>query len=121
MKTLAFIVIFFMMYLIIYHLFKNPIVESLANCSQDQNDLTYQNTATIEQQQKEINDFKKSIEETINKIQKQVKVFDIKLSKNKTKITNNTKSIKSSVSNIHTAALQKEAALDKVSGTSSAS
>ena len=36
--------------------------------------------------QKEIDDFKKSIEEEVNKMQQQVKAFDIQLGKNKTKI-----------------------------------
>ena len=53
------ILIFFMMYLIIQH-FINTDIEGLANCNQDQHDLTYKNTATVEQQQKEINDFKKN-------------------------------------------------------------
>ena len=121
MKTLSLIIIFFMMYIIIRHLLKNNTIEGLANCSQDQDDLTYQNTATIEQQQTEIDDFKKSIEEEVNKMQQQVKAFDIQLVKNKTKIATNAESIKSSVSNIHAAATQKEAELDKASGTSSPS
>ena len=56
MKTLSLIIIFFMMYLIIRHLLKNNTIEGLANCSQDQDDLTYQNTATIEQQQTYLNE-----------------------------------------------------------------
>jgi len=49
------------MYLIIQH-FINIDIEGLANCNQDQHDLTYKNTATVEQQQTEIDDFKKNME-----------------------------------------------------------
>jgi len=58
MKPFILILIFFLMYLIIQH-FMNPTYEGLANCSKDEDDLTYKNTATIEQQQKELDDFKK--------------------------------------------------------------
>ena len=56
MKTLIFVIIFFMMYLIIEHFFITN-KEGLANCNTAQHDLTYKNTATIRQQQTEIDDF----------------------------------------------------------------
>ena len=58
--TLTLILIFIMMYLIIQHFINTDIVEGLANCNQSQHDLTYKNTATVEQQQTEIDDFKRS-------------------------------------------------------------
>ncbi len=52
MKTLIFCHYIFMMYLIIEHFFMTN-KEGLANCNTAQHDLTYKNTATIQQQQTE--------------------------------------------------------------------
>ena len=68
MKTLIFVIIFFMMYLIIKHFFMTN-KEGLANCNTAQHDLTYKNTATIQQQQTEIDDFKSNMESQLNSLQ----------------------------------------------------
>jgi len=113
MKTLIFIIIFFMMYLIIQHIVETEVLEGLDNCSQEQHDLTYKNTATIEQQQTEINDFKKKLQERLRSLQTEVTGFNTSISKNKTDITTNATAIKSSVQTIHDAAKNKQAQLDK--------
>ena len=75
MKTLIFVIIFFMMYLIIKHFFMTN-KEGLANCNTAQHDLTYKNTATIQQQQTEIDDFKSNMESQLNSLQSRVKGFN---------------------------------------------
>lgn len=126
MKEWIYLITLFMIYLIFQHFIKkyfaeNPIIEGLENCDLDQNDLVYKNKATISQQQQEINDFKKSIMEELNNLQKKIKSFNIKLTNNKKNITTNATSIKSSISNIHDAVNQKSKELDKFSGTDSSS
>lgn len=119
MKEWIYLIILFMLYLIFQHFIKSHFREGLENCNLDQNDLVYKNRATIDQQQEEINDFKKSIMDELNNLQKKIKSFNIKLTNNKKNITTNTTSIKSSIKNIHNAVNQKSEELDKVSGTSS--
>jgi peptidoglycan hydrolase CwlO-like protein len=112
--TLILILIFFMMYLIIQHFITD--IEGLANCNQDQHDLTYKNTATVEQQQKEINDFKKNMETRLSTLQTQVKGFNTQITKNKKDVTKNATVIKSTVSDINDAKNQKAKELDKAGG-----
>ena len=100
--TLTLILIFFMMYLIIQH-FINTDIEGLVNCNQDQHDLTYKNTATIEQQQKEINDFKKTMQARLSTIQTQVKGFNTQIAKNKKDVATNATTIKSTVKDVNEA------------------
>ena len=113
--TLTLILIFFMMYLIIQH-FINTDIEGLANCNQDQHDLTYKNTATIEQQQKEINDFKKTMQSRLSTIQTQVKGFNTQIAKNKKEVATNATTIKSTVKDINEAKNRKAKELDKAAG-----
>ena len=114
--TLTLILIFFMMYLIIQH-FINIDIEGLANCNQDQHDLTYKNTATIEQQQKEINDFKKTMQARLSTIQTQVKGFNTQIAKNKKEVATNATTIKSTVKDINEAKNRKAKELDKAAGS----
>ncbi len=111
MKTLIFVIIFFMMYLIIQH-FINTDIEGLANCNQNQHDLTYKNTATIEQQQKEINDFKKTMQARLSTIQTQVKGFNTQIAKNKKEVATNATTIKSTVKDVNEAKNTKAKELD---------
>lgn len=113
MTTLILILIFFMMYLIIQH-FINPVHEGLANCNQDQNDST-KNTATIEQQQAEIDDFKKNMEDRLSEMQSQVIGFNTKIFKNKKEVAANATTIKSTVKAVVAAKKQKEKELDAIS------
>jgi len=113
MTTLILILIFFMMYLIIQH-FINTNVEGLANCNQDQHDLTYKNTAAIEQQQSEIEDFKKNMQSRLTTLQTQVKGFNTQISKNKKEVATNATTIKSTVKAVNAAKNKKAAELDKV-------
>ncbi len=113
--TLTLILIFFMMYLIIQH-FINTDIEGLANCNQDQHDLTYKNTATIEQQQKEINDFKKTMQTRLSTIQTQVKGFNTQIAKNKKEVATNATTIKSAVKDVNDAKNRKAKELDKAAG-----
>ena len=115
MKTFIFIIIFLMMYLIIQH-FLSYSQEGLANCNPDQHDLTYQNTATIQQQQTEMNNFKSSMESSLNDLKSQVLGFNTEISKNTTNIAANAKKIKSTVQDIQAAKKQKQAALNKAAG-----
>jgi len=103
------------MYLIIQHFITD--IEGLANCNQDQNDLTYKNTATVEQQQKEINDFKKNMETRLSTLQTQVKGFNTQITKNKKDVTKNATTIKSTVKDVNEAKNQKEKELDKAGGS----
>ena len=112
--TLILILIFFMMYLIIQHFITD--IEGLANCNQDQHDLTYKNTATIEQQQKEINDFKKTMQARLSTIQTQVKGFNTQIAKNKKEVATNATTIKSTVKDINEAKNRKAKELDKAAG-----
>ena len=114
MKTFTLILIFFMMYLIIQH-FINPVHEGLANCNQDQNDLTYKNTATIEQQQAEIDDFKKNMEDRLSEMQSQVIGFNTQIFKNKKEVAANATTIKYTVKAVVAAKKQKEKELDDIS------
>jgi len=114
MKTLILIIIFLMMYLIIQHF--TTTVEGLANCNQDQHDLTYKNTAAIEQQQTELNDLKKNMESRLKTLRSEVKGFNTHISKNKKDVATNATAIKSSVKNIKNAANQKSKKLDKAGG-----
>ena len=113
--TLTLILIFFMMYLIIQH-FINTDIEGLANCNQDQHDLTYKNTATVEQQQTEINDFKKNMETRLAALQTQIKGFNTQIAKNKKDVAKNATTIKSTVSDVNDAKNQKAKELDKAGG-----
>jgi len=115
MKTLIFIIIFFMMYLIIQHLMYAT-KEGLANCSSDQHELTYKNTATIQQQQNEINDFKSSMLSQLNTLKSQIQGFNTQMTKNATSIAANAKKIKSTVQDVNNAKKQKEKALNKAGG-----
>ena len=113
--TLTLILIFFMMYLIIQH-FINTDIEGLANCNQDQHDLTYKNTATVEQQQTEINDFKENMKARLSELQTQVKGFNTQIAKNKKDVAKNATTIKSTVSDVNDAKNQKAKELDKAGG-----
>ena len=113
--TLTLILIFFMMYLIIQHFITD--IEGLANCNQDQHDLTYKNTATVEQQQTELNDFKKNMKARLSELQTQVKGFNTQITKNKKDVAKNATTIKSTVSDINDAKNQKEKELDKAAGS----
>jgi len=115
MKTLIFVIIFFMMYLIIQH-FMYSTKEGLANCNSDQHDLTYKNTATIQQQQNEINDFKSSMLSQLNSLKSEVQGFNAKMSKNASNIADNAKKIKSTVQDVNQAKKQKEKELNKAGG-----
>lgn len=113
MKTFTLILIFFMMYLIIQH-FINPVHEGLANCNQDQNDST-KNTATIEQQQAEIDDFKKNMEDRLSEMQSQVIGFNTQIFKNKKEVAANATTIKYTVKAVVAAKKQYEKELDAIS------
>ena len=106
MKTLIFVIIFFMMYLIIEHFFMTN-KEGLANCNTAQHDLTYKNTATIRQQQTEIDDFKSNMESQLNSLQSRVKGFNAQISKNTKGIASNATNIKSTVKDVNDAKKQK--------------
>ena len=96
------ILIFFMMYLIIQH-FIHIDIEGLANCNQNQHDLTYKNTATVEQQQTELKDFKKNMEARLSALQTQVKGFNTQIAKNKKDVAKNATTIKSTVKDVNDA------------------
>lgn len=114
--TLTLILIFIMMCLIIQH-FINTNVEGLANCNQNQHDLTYKNTATVEQQQTELKDFKKNMEARLSALQTQVKGFNTQIAKNKKDVAKNATTIKSTVKDVNDAKNQKAKELDKISGS----
>ena len=114
--TLTLILIFIMMYLIIQH-FINIDVEGLANCNQNQHDLTYKNTATVEQQQTELKDFKKNMETRLSALQTQVKGFNTQIAKNKKDVAKNATTIKSTVKDVNDAKNQKAKELNKISGS----
>jgi len=112
MKTLIFVIIFFMMYCIIEHFFMTN-KEGLANCNTAQHDLTYKNTATIQQQQTEIDDFKSNMESQLNSLQSRVKGFNAQISKNSKGIASNATNIKSTVKDVNAAKKQKAKELNK--------
>ena len=115
MKTLIFVIIFFMMYLIIEH-FLMTNKEGLANCDTAQHDLTYKNTATIQQQQIEIDDFKTNMESQLNSLQSRVKGFNTQIAKNTTGIADNATKLKSTVKDVNNAKKQKAKELNKAAG-----
>jgi hypothetical protein len=107
------------MYLIIQH-FTNPTYEGLAKASvcskdEDEDDLTYQNRATIEQQQKELDDFKKNIEGRLSELQTKVKGFKTRIKKNGTSVAANASHIQSTVKDVNNAKNQKAKELDALS------
>jgi len=111
--TLILFLIFFIMCLIIQHFITD--IEGLSNCT-DQHDLTYKNTATVQQQQTEIDDFKKKMETRLSSLQTQIKGFNSQIVKNKKEVAKNATTIKSTVSDINDAKNQKAKELDKVAG-----
>ena len=110
--TLILFLIFFIMCLIIQHFITD--IEGLSNCNPDQHDLTYKNTAAIEQQQSEIEDFKKNMQSRLTTLQTQVKGFNTQISKNKKEVATNATTIKSTVKAVNAAKNKKAAELDKV-------
>jgi septal ring factor EnvC (AmiA/AmiB activator) len=116
MTSLILFLTFLMMYLIIQHFMGTTIIEGLSSCDSDQHDLTYKNTATIEQQQKEIADFKKSIKSRLAVLQTQITGFNISIQKNKAAVAKNATTIKSTVKDINDARKKKAKELNAVSG-----
>ena len=114
MKTFIFIIIFLMMYLIIQH-FIGHSQEGLANCS-SQEQAVNNNTATIAQQQSEIDDFKSNMQSKLNSLKTQVQGFNAQITKNATNIATNAATIKSTVKDIQSAKQQKQKALNKAGG-----
>ena len=111
--TLILFLIFFIMCLIIQHFITD--IEGLSNCT-DQHDLTYKNTATVQQQQTEIDDFKNNMESQLNSLQSRVKGFNTQISKNTTGIADNATKLKSTVKDVNNAKKQKAKELNKVAG-----
>ena len=117
MKLLIICIIFFILYLFIYNFLNYfKIIEGLETCDKNKNDLTFKNTASIEQQQIQLKDFEEEIEQQLNTLKNKVIGFQSNISKNKKNIALNAKNLKSALSNIKNAAQSKQAQLNKAAG-----
>ena len=103
MKTFILILIFFIMYLLIQHFINENIYEGVCNKEQD---------AAIEQQQKEIDDFKKSMEGRLSSLKKKVVGFNTQINKNKKDIAANAALIQATVQDVNAAKDKKAKELD---------
>ena len=113
MKTFILILIFFIMYLLIQHFINENIYEGA--CNKDQDTLTFKTAATIEQQQKEIDHFKKSMKGSLSSLKKKVVGFNTRINKNKKDIAANAALIKKTVKAVNAAAIAQEAKLEAAS------
>ena len=117
MKVLVICIIFFMLYLFWNHIFRtNVLVEGLEVCDENKNDLTFKNTASIEQQQAELKDFEEDMEGQLKALESKVKGFSTSITKNQKNIALNAKNLKSSMNDLKKAAQAKQAELDKAAG-----
>jgi len=101
------------MYLLIQHFINENIYEGV--CNKEQDAATFNTAATIEQQQKEIDDFKKSMEGRLSSLKKKVVGFNTQINKNKKDIAANAALIKSTVQDVNAAAIEQEAKLEAAS------
>ena len=118
MKSFTFLLIVLVGFLILRSLFKSSIIEGLEgqeDCPPDKADLTYKNTATIQQQQTKISDFQDDIKTELQALTDKINMFNIGIITNEQKIAANTALIKSSVGKIQDASSAKEKELDKLS------
>jgi vacuolar-type H+-ATPase subunit I/STV1 len=110
MKTFILILIFFIMYLLIQHFINENIYEGV--CNKEQDATTFNTAATIEQQQKEIDDFKKSMEGRLSSLKKKVVGFNTQINENVTGVSKNAALIKSTVQDVNAAKDKKAKELD---------
>lgn len=110
MKTFILILIFFIMYLLIQHFINENIYEGV--CNKEQDAATFNTAATIEQQQKEIDDFKKSMEGRLSSLKKKVVGFNTQININGSGVSKNATSIKSTVQDVNAAKDKKAKELD---------
>jgi len=114
MKQLTYLLIIVLSGLILRTLLRVNLVEGLSSCTPDKQNLVYQNTAAIEQQQKDMDDYEASVEKTIEYLQTEVTAFSTLISQNASNIAENKEEIESSAKMIKTAADKKGAELDKI-------
>jgi len=101
------------MYLIAQHFIKFNI-EGLANCNPEQDEVTYKNSGTISQQQKEINQFKVDVNGEIDVLKNKVIAFNKLIIKNKNNIAANKKAIIAGVKKVKDAAQAQQSKLNKI-------
>ena len=117
MKLLVICIILFMLYLCLNHFYQpNKTMEGLEVCNKTQDDLTFKNTASIEQQQSELKDLEEEINRHLKTLQTKVTGFQRSISKNNKNIALNAKNLKSSMNDIKNAAQAQQAQLDKAAG-----
>lgn len=106
-----------MLYLCLNHFYQpNKTMEGLEVCNKTQDDLTFKNTASIEQQQSELKDLEEEINRHLKTLQTKVTGFQRSISKNNKNIALNAKNLKSSMNDIKNAAQAQQAQLDKAAG-----
>ena len=116
MLILIYFLIVFFLFLIFSYTFNNSIVENM-DCSKekkDQNGRVYKNSGIIQQQQEEINDFKKSAESEIQELSKKIDSFQKTIADNRKKISQQDKQIKSVAAKAKAAATAKQKQMDKL-------
>ena len=104
------------LFLIFSYNFFNCIFENM-DCSKekkDQNRRVYKNSGIIQQQQGEINDFKKSAESEIQELSKKIDSFQKTIADNRKKISQQDKQIKSVAVKAKAAATAKQKQMDKL-------
>lgn len=121
MISLIYFLITFFLSLIILYIIRSSTIEGLENadCSTEEkkhNSRVYKNSGIIEQQQKNIDDFKSSIEEEITNLSKKVTGFQKSITKNDKDIKTNEIKIKAVAAKAMTAAKSKQKQMDKLSG-----
>jgi Zn-dependent metalloprotease len=115
MKEFTMLLIFCIMFIFLQNLLKSS-KEGLENCDSATNNTSYKNNAKIQQQQKEMNNFKDVIKSKISALKAQISSWNVTIKTNSKKITNNTNKIKKTVQSVQKAKKQKEKELNDAGG-----
>ena len=115
MKEFTMLLIFCIMFIFLQNLLKSS-KEGLENCDSAANNTSYKNNAKIQEQQKEMNNFKDTIKSKIGALKSQISSWNASIKTNSKKITNNTDKIKETVQNVQKAQKKKEKELNDAGG-----
>jgi|TARA_B110000037_G_C17023781_1_gene466444 peptidoglycan hydrolase CwlO-like protein len=116
MKEFILLIVFCITVLFLQNIFRWSNKEGLENCNSSENNASYKNSATIQHQQNQIDDFKNAINKKLSVLKAQIASWNISITANKNDISKNTKKIKSTVQDIQTAKEKKEKKLDEAGG-----
>tara|TARA_Y100001933_G_C18721143_1_gene447494 strand:+ start:205 stop:561 length:357 start_codon:yes stop_codon:yes gene_type:complete len=113
MKEFILLIVFCITVLFLQNIFRWSNKEGLENCNSSENNLSYKNSATIQHQQNQIDNFKNTINQKLSALRAQIASWNISITANRNNISKNTKKIKSTVQDIKDARKKKEKKLDE--------